>query len=114
MLEDFDIFPLESLGAQLTQIRLTAKPSVYDALGEFSVTIILVVGPPDPGLLPELIPEEIFERGHPIHVGALSSDDPTPLHTMFDLIELMNDEEIVVFLCEDQNTWFRATNLLDR
>lgn len=68
-----------------------------------SLTVIVVVGPPDPNALSYLVPRAVFERGLPVHVGALGSDEDL-VAGMLEILEVMNQHDIVVFLCQDQAT----------
>jgi hypothetical protein len=77
---------------------------------------ILVVGPPDPNALSYLVPRSVFERGHPVHVGALAIDEALPdgglLEAVLDILEVMNPHDIVVFLCDTAQTLNAAVDLM--
>ncbi len=92
------------------------------------LTVILVVGPPDPNALSYLVPRSVFERGLPVHVGALSftTDDQAVeqtaglepneqqlLDAMLDILEVMNPHDIVVFICDTPQTVEAAISLME-
>ena len=93
------------------------------------LSVILVVGPPDPNALSYLVPRAVFERGLPVHVGALSlplsagndgdagadsADIATDelLNAMLDILEVMNPHDIVVFICDMRETLNAAVRLM--
>jgi hypothetical protein len=93
------------------------------------LTVVLVVGPPDPNALSYLVPRSVFERGLPVHVGALSAPeadrentaqentaqentDQVLLDAMLDILEVMNPHDIVVFICDTQDTLEAALTLM--
>ena len=76
------------------------------------LTVLLVVGPPDPNALSYLVPRAIFERGHPVHVGALSEDQDIT-EGMLEILEVMGTEDIVVFICENDATLAQAIIILE-
>jgi hypothetical protein len=98
----------------LTEISLLAQGepnSEPDSGQTLSMTLILVIGPPDPNALSYLVPRAIFARGHPVHVGALALDDD---HTerLLEILEVMDPDDIAIFLCEDGQTISRASTCL--
>lgn len=111
-MEGFDVTALTNGASDMTQYLLVANDQAGADMEGFEISIILVVGPPDPGLLPELLPLEVFERGAPILVAAIAHDDPKPLYTMLDMIEIMDTGDIAVFLCEDETTLLHASHAL--
>jgi hypothetical protein len=88
------------------------------------LTVVLVVGPPDPNALSYLVPRSVFERGLPVHVGALSAPeadrentaqentDQVLLDAMLDILEVMSPHDIVVFICDTQDTLEAALTLM--
>jgi hypothetical protein len=94
----------------LVEISLLAQGEP-DALETLSMTLILVVGPPDPNALSYLVPRAIFARGHPVHVGALSFEDDHA-ERLLEILEVMDPDDIAVFLCEDANTISLAATCL--
>ena len=76
---------------ELTVADLTNPEPSHDV---FTLTVLLLVGPPDPNALVYLVPRAVFERGAPVHVGALTGKE--------DQTEALL--EIVVFLCESTLT----------
>lgn len=83
------------------------------------LSVILVVGPPDPNALSYLVPRSVFERELPVHVGALvaPTDDADSaenelLNAMLDILEVMNPKDIVVFLCDTESTREQAITLM--
>ena len=83
------------------------------------LSVILVVGPPDPNALSYLVPRSVFERELPVHVGALSTPtassntaDDEILNAMLDILEVMNPHDIVVFICDSALTVDAAVNLM--
>ena len=88
------------------------------------LTVVLVVGPPDPNALSYLVPRSVLERGLPVHVGALSAPeadrentaqentDQVLLDAMLDILEVMNPHDIVVFICDTQDTLEAALTLM--
>jgi hypothetical protein len=81
----------------LTELALT------DNSGLLALSVFLVVGPPDPNALSYLVPRAVFERGAPVHVGALSNDD-TLLDGLLEILEVMDTGDVAVFLCENTDT----------
>lgn len=75
-------------------------------------TILLLIGPADPSILSERLPLEVFERGQPIHVGALDLLMDVG-ETIVDILELMNPDEIAVFLCQDEAALQAACDVLE-
>lgn len=85
---------------ELTVADLTNPESSHDV---FTLTVLLLVGPPDPNALVYLVPRAVFERGAPVHVGALAGvEDQT--EALLEILELMAPSDIVVFLCESTLT----------
>lgn len=76
------------------------------------LTALLVVGPPDPNALSYLVPRAVFERGHPVHVGALDAQSDL-LEGLLEILEVMNPHDIVVFICESDTTLNAAIDLLE-
>ena len=85
----------------------------------FTLSVILVIGPPDPNALSYLLPRRLFDRDAPIHVGALAfepqgldePDEPDEPDGQMDLtepileiLEVMAPGDRVVFLCQDVAT----------
>lgn len=83
------------------------------------LSVILVVGPPDPNALSYLVPRSVFERELPVHVGALSAlpdsqnSDTELLDAMLDILEVMNPHDIVVFICDTPQTLDAAVSLME-
>lgn len=118
--------------ASLKEIELRQTMPADETLGDSTtdealvLTVILVVGPPDPNALSYLVPRSVFERGLPVHVGALSSPaqedqqgdhpesepDSALLDSMLDILEVMNPQDIVVFICDTADTLDAAVNLM--
>lgn len=95
----------------LKEVELNAHDSASED-ASLILTVILVVGPPDPNALSYLVPRSVFERGHPVHVGALAHDQDIT-EGLLEILELMGSKEIVVFICEDDNTLNQAINILE-
>jgi hypothetical protein len=77
----------------------------------FTLTVLLLVGPPDPNALVYLVPRAVFERGSPVHVGALTGvEDQT--EALLEILEVMAPSDIVVFLCESTQTVTAARQAL--
>lgn len=95
----------------LTEIELT-DPTAPDPNSQLSLRVILVVGPPDPNALSYLVPRAVFERGQPVHVGALSADGDV-LAGMLDILEMMNPHDIVVFICDSDQTLNAAIDQIE-
>jgi hypothetical protein len=74
-------------------------------------TVLLLVGPPDPGILPERLPQSVFDRDQPIHVSSLDLLNDVG-ESIVDILELMNPDEIAVFLCQDQTVLASACDVL--
>jgi hypothetical protein len=77
------------------------------APGCFTLSVVLVLGPPDPNVLAYLLPRQFFKQDVPIHVGALAvgADDQSDLsEPILDIIEVMAPGDRVVFLCQDVAT----------
>ncbi|UOD49757.1 hypothetical protein [Orrella daihaiensis] len=98
------------------ELRETVSQIQQDGL---VLSVILVVGPPDPNALSYLVPRSVFERGLAVHVGALSTRgaNTTPdvnelLDEILNILEVMNPHEIVVFICDTQDTLTAAVNLM--
>lgn len=89
----------------LVEIELTVSDPGNPELitPAFTLTVLLVVGPPDPNALAYLVPRTVFERGAPVHVGALEGvGDQT--ESLLEILEVMAPADIVVFLCETDET----------
>jgi len=74
---------------------------------DYTLSVVLVVGPADPNALSYLLPRRLFEQNTPIHVSALSlgADDQLDLsEPMLEIIEVMTPGDRVVFLCHDMAT----------
>ena len=84
----------------LQEIELS-DPSAIDESSQLTLTVILVVGPPDPNALSYLVPRYVFERGTDVHVGALSANQNLE-QGIIEILEVMNPQDIVVFLCETE------------
>lgn len=111
MIDGFTATRIEGLPAHLLEVRLTQtdpEPGEPPA----SLTVILAEGPPDPNALSYLIPRSVFEREQAVHVGALSHDDENLLYAMYELLEVMNADDIAVFLCEDLDIVEQASQIL--
>ena len=79
----------------------------------FTLSVILVIGPPDPNALSYLLPRRLFDRDAPIHVGALAFepkelDEPDGqldlTEPILEILEVMAPGDRVVFLCQDVAT----------
>lgn len=89
----------------LVEIALTVAGNTNPepSLEVFTLTVLLLVGPPDPNALVYLVPRAVFERGAPVHVGALTGvEDQT--EALLEILEVMSPSDIVVFLCESTLT----------
>lgn len=75
-------------------------------------TVLLFVGPPDPTTLTDRLDQSVFERGVALHVSALDVFGDIG-DSIVDIIELMNPNEIAVFLCQNQATLHAACEVLD-
>jgi hypothetical protein len=95
----------------LKEIELS-DPSTPDAQSQLVLTTILVVGPPDPNALSYLVPRAVFERGQPVHVGALNQDTDLT-ESLLDILEVMNPHEIAVFICDSNDTLSAAVDQLE-
>ena len=95
----------------LKEIELS-DPTAPDLESQLVLRLVLVVGPPDPNALSYLVPREVFERGHPVHVGALSAD--TDLQAgMLEILEVMNPHDVVVFICDTDATLSAAIDRIE-
>ena len=112
---------LKELELRQTAVDDAAEHSDPDFEGAFEglvLSVILVVGPPDPNALSYLVPRSVFERELPVHVGALSvsPDSETSkselLDAMLEILEVMNPHDIVVFICDTQQTLEAAVSLM--
>jgi len=79
----------------------------------FTLSVILVIGPPDPNALSYLLPRRLFDRDAPIHVGALTCEPHAPdgpdgkmdlTEPILEILEVMAPGDRVVFLCQDVAT----------
>ena len=95
----------------LVEIEL-CDPTAPDLESQLTLTLILVVGPPDPNALSYLVPRSVFERGSPVHVGSLDADTDL-LAGMLDILEVMNPNDIVVFICDSDNTLSAAIDQIE-
>lgn len=111
MIDGFTSSRIEGLPDHLLEVRLTQTEPLPDEPAA-SLTVILAEGPPDPNALSYLIPRHVFERGHAVHVGALGHGDENLLYAMYELLEVMNADDIAVFLCEDGEILNQASKLL--
>ena len=94
---------------ELKEIELKADSEAK--ADQLVLTTVLVVGPPDPNALSYLVPRAVFERGHPVHVGALDLQGDL-LDGMLEILEVMNPHDIVVFICDSNDTLNAAIDLL--
>ena len=101
---------------ELKEIELRANneanDKAHDEADQLVLTTVLVVGPPDPNALSYLVPRAVFERGHPVHVGALDLQGDL-LEGMLEILEVMNPHDIVVFICDSNDTLTAAIDLLE-
>jgi hypothetical protein len=104
-------------GLEINRIE-TSSDALTSNLIEFEVTseaahftVLLLVGPPDPSILPDQLPQSIFDRGQPIHVSSLDLLNDVG-ESILDILELMNPDEIAVFLCQDQTVLGAACDVL--
>ena len=95
----------------LVEIALS-DPTAPDLESQLTLTVILVVGPPDPNALSYLVPRSVFERGSPVHVGALAADADL-LDGMLEILEVMNPDDIVVFICDSESTLSAAIDQIE-
>jgi hypothetical protein len=94
-----------------TEFELS-DPTAPDLGSQLVLTIILVIGPPDPNALTYLVPRAVFERGHPVHVGALAANEDIA-GAMLEILEVMNPHDIAIFLCADSETVQRCLLALE-
>lgn len=94
----------------LTEVSLAASGG-SDGDESLALTVVLVVGPADPNALAYLVPRAVFARGHPVHVGALLQTDDHA-ERMLEILEVMDANDIVVFLCENPQTITTALDCL--
>lgn len=112
MIEGFSATLIQGLPDHLSEVRLTQIEG-YDGESPATLTVILAVGPADPNALSYLLPRTVFERGSPVHVGALGEQpDDDMLNSIYDVLEVMDADDIAVFLCEQENVRARARQLL--
>lgn len=104
-------------GLEIKRIE-TSSNTITSNVIEFEVTsesahftVLLLVGPADPGILPDRLPQSIFDRGQPIHVSSLDLLNDVG-ESILDILELMNPDEIAVFLCQDQTVMVAACDVL--
>lgn len=107
------------------EIELTVQDSIEATSSEaaFTLTVVLVIGPPDPNALAYLLPRSLFERGAPVHVGALAFDENLDTNVpdyadsdssgqlvdpMLEILEVMAPGDMAVFLCQDAATLTQA------
>lgn len=95
----------------LTEIELS-DPTAPDLESQLRLRLVLVVGPPDPNALSYLVPREVFERDRPVHVGALSAEMDLEAG-MLDILEVMNPDDIVVFICDTDATLSAAIDQIE-
>lgn len=74
-------------------------------------TVFLLIGPPDPSILPQQLPQSVFDRGQPIHVSSLDLLNDVG-ESILEILELMNPDEIAVFICQDQAVLASACDVL--
>lgn len=104
-------------GLEIKRIEPSSNASTSNVI-EFEVTsesaqftVLLLVGPADPGILPDRLPQSIFDRDQPIHVSSLDLLNDVG-ESILDILELMNPDEIAVFLCQDQTVLVTACDVL--
>ncbi len=97
----------------LVEIELTVTDLTYPDTNQevFTLTVLLLVGPPDPNALVYLVPRAVFERGSPVHVGALTGIEEQT-EPLLEILEVMAPSDIVVFLCESTLTVTAACQAL--
>jgi hypothetical protein len=93
---------------ELTVADLTNTQPSHEV---FTLTVLLLVGPPDPNALVYLVPRAVFERGAPVHVGALTGEEDQT-EALLEILEVMAPSDIVVFLCESTLTVTAARHSL--
>lgn len=96
---------------EIKEIELIDQSSAGDE-PSLILTVVLVVGPPDPNALSYLVPRAVFERDHPVHVGALSEDQDIT-EGMLEILEVMGSEDIVVFICQNDGVLEQAVTTLE-
>jgi hypothetical protein len=74
-------------------------------------TVFLLIGPPDPSILPQRLPQSVFDRGQPIHVSSLDLLNDVG-ESILEILELMNPDEMAVFICQDQTVLAAACDVL--
>jgi hypothetical protein len=92
-----------ALTSHLIEFKVTS-----DSVG---FTVFLLIGPADPGILPDRLPKSVFDRGQPIHVSSLDLLNDVG-ESILEILELMNPDEIAVFICQDQEVLDAACNVL--
>jgi len=95
----------------LKEIEL-ADPTAPDLESQLVLSVVLVVGPPDPNALSYLVPRAVFERDAPVHVGALSADMDIQ-DGLLEILEVMNPHDIVVFICDSADTLNAAIDQIE-
>ncbi|AWB32863.1 hypothetical protein [Orrella marina] len=111
MIDGFTAARIDGLPEHLLEVQLTqTDPEPGEEAA--SLTVILAEGPPDPNALSYLIPRSVFEREHPVHVGALGHSDENLLYAMYELLEVMNADDVAVFLCEDAKIVEQVSKIL--
>jgi len=74
-------------------------------------TVFLLIGPPDPSILAERLPQSVFDRGQSIHVSSLDLLNDVG-ESILEILELMNPDEMAVFICQDQTVLAAACDVL--
>jgi len=104
-------------GLEIKRIEVASEDLTSNVI-EFEVTsestrftVLLLVGPPDPGILTDRLPQSVFDRGQPMHVSSLDLLNDVG-ESILDILELMNPDEIAVFICQDQTVLVTACDVL--
>ena len=113
MIPGLEIKRIENESANEKSDEKSDSPFVEFDITSESVhfTVFLLIGPPDPSILPQRMPQSVFDRGQPIHVSSLDILNDVG-ESILEILELMNPDEIAVFICQDHTVLAAACDVL--
>lgn len=76
-----------------------------------AVRAYVVIEPQDLHVVEDLVPAAVFESGAQVHVGGVSFGDD-PQEQIFQILENMDPDDVVVFLCDGAPSYDAALRVL--
>jgi len=75
------------------------------------LTVYVVVGAPDLEAIPGIVPQALVEGGADIHAAAVQGTD-TAQDQVDQVLENVNEGDVVVFFCDNEDSYGAALDLL--